>query len=127
MPNYESVFIARQDISAQQVDQMTESLTGVVGEQGGSVVRNEYWGLRNLAYRIKKNRKGHYVMLNLDAPAAAIDELERQYRLNEDIVRFMTIRVDQLSDEPSVMTQTKAAREATRARAPREDDSSKEG
>lgn len=124
MPYYESVFIARQDISAQQVEQMTETLTGVVGEQGGSVARNEYWGLRNLAYRIKKNRKGHYVMLNLDAPAPAIDELERQYRLNEDIIRFMTIKVDALTDEASVMTQTKAAREANRARAPRDEDNS---
>ena len=111
MPNYESVIIARQDISTQQVEGLTEQLTGLVTEGGGKVGKTEYWGLRNLSYRIKKNRKGHYLMLNVEAPAATLHEIERQLRLNEDVLRFQTIRTEELDESPSVMMQTRAARE----------------
>ena len=111
MPFYESVFIARPDISAAQVDALVESLSGVVAESGGAVRRNEYWGLKNLAYRIKKNRKGHYALLNIDAPPGAIQELERNMRINEDVLRYLTVRVEALNDEPSPMMRGRAARE----------------
>ncbi len=87
MPYYESIYIARPDISSAQVETLTESLTSIIGEGGGTVTKNEYWGLKNLAYRIKKNRKGHYTLMNIDAPAAAISELERNMRINEDVLR----------------------------------------
>ncbi len=111
MPLYENVYIARPDISAAQVEALTESLTAIVAENGGAVKKNEYWGLKNLAYRIKKNRKGHYSLLNIDAPAAAIHELERNMRINEDILRYLTIRVDELDENPSVMMQTRSSRD----------------
>ena len=121
MPYYESVFIARPDISAAQVEALTESLTTITSENGGSVTKNEYWGLKTLTYRIKKNRKGHYSLLNLDAPPAAIKELERNMLLNEDILRFMTIRVDELEVEPSVMMRNKGARDDRPRRDDRDD------
>ena len=108
MPLYESVFIARQDISATQVEALAAKLTGIITEQGGKVTKNEYWGLKNLAYRIKKNRKGHYTLLNIDAPAAAVKEMERTMSINEDIIRFLTIRVDALEEAPSAMMQRSA-------------------
>ena len=111
MPFYESVLIARPDISAAQVDALVESLSTIVAENGGAVKGNEYWGLKNLAYRIKKNRKGHYALLNIDAPADAIHELERNMRINEDVLRYLTIRVEALDDNPSPMMQGRAARE----------------
>jgi small subunit ribosomal protein S6 len=114
MPFYESVLIARQDISAQQVEGLTEALQNVVTENGGTVAKTEYWGLRNLAYRIKKNRKGHYLMLHLDAPAEAVKELERNARINEDVLRHLTIRVDNFEEGPSVMMQTRSARDSGR-------------
>ena len=94
MPFYENVFIARQDISASQVDALADAFTALVGEQGGQVTKREYWGLRNLAYRIKKNRKGHYVLLNINAPSKAVSELERQLKINEDVLRYLTVKVD---------------------------------
>jgi small subunit ribosomal protein S6 len=103
MPFYEHVFLARQDLTTAQVEVLTEGLTRIVSDFKGQVAGQEYWGLRTIANRIAKNRKAHYVMLNLDAPAAAVAELERQVRLNEDIVRFMTVRVDALGTEPSPM------------------------
>jgi len=121
VPYYESVFIARPDISAAQVEALTESLTTITSENGGSVTKNEYWGLKALTYRIKKNRKGHYSLLNLDAPPAAIKELERNMLLNEDILRFMTIRVDELEVEPSVMMRNKGARDDRPRRDDRDD------
>jgi len=121
VPYYESVFIARPDISAAQVEALTESLTTITSENGGSVTKNEYWGLKTLTYRIKKNRKGHYSLLNLDAPPAAIKELERNMLLNEDILRFMTIRVDELEVEPSVMMRNKGARDDRPRRDDRDD------
>ncbi len=93
MALYEHMLIARQDISAQQVDALATHLKTIVETEGGTVEKQEYWGLRTLAYRIKKNRKGHYVLLNLDAPANAIFELERQLKINEDVLRFMSVRV----------------------------------
>ena len=95
MPLYEHVFIARQDISGTQVDQLIEAFTGVVETGGGKVIETESWGLRNLAYRIKKNRKCHYVMMNLDASSDVVNELERQQRIHEDVLRYLTLRVDE--------------------------------
>ncbi|NKB20660.1 MAG: 30S ribosomal protein S6 [Alphaproteobacteria bacterium] len=111
MPYYESVFIARPDISAAQVEALTESMSAIVTEGGGNVAQTEYWGLKSLAYRIKKNRKGHYTMLALDAPAPAVKEFERNMRLNEDVLRLMTIRVDELDAEPSIMMRNKNSRD----------------
>ena len=105
MPFYENVFIARQDLSTAQVDALADSFTAIIKDKGGDVKKREAWGLRNLAYRIRKNRKGHYIMFNLDAPPAAIHELERTMRLNEDVIRFLTVRVDQLEEGPSAMLQ----------------------
>ena len=101
MPYYEHVFIARQDISPAQVETLTEDLTQIVKENGGTVANQEYWGLRTLQYKIRKNRKGHYGLLKLDAPALAIQELERRERIHEDILRAMTIKVDELTDDAS--------------------------
>ena len=99
MANYESVLIARQDLGASQVNSLVENLSEVLKREGGEVVKVDNWGLKNLAYRIKKNRKGHYVLLNITAPAKAIFEYERLMRLNEDIIRYMTIKVDEFNNE----------------------------
>ncbi len=104
----ENVFIARQDISSAQVDNLVEQFKGIISEGGGSVEKTEYWGLRSLAYRMKKNRKGHYVLLNIDAPANAVQEMERQMRLNEDIIRLLTVRVEGLEEGPSIMMQSRS-------------------
>ena len=114
MPLYEHVFIARQDVSGAQVDQMVEAFTGVVETGGGKVVGTESWGLRNLAYRIKKNRKGHYVMMNLDAPSDVVLELERQQRIHDDILRYLTLRVDEHEEGPSIMMQGRKERGSRR-------------
>ncbi len=111
MTLYENVFIVRQDVSAQQVEDLTTRFTGLIADGGGTVTKNEYWGLRTLAYKIKKNRKGHYVLLNIDAPSDAVKEMERNMNLNEDVMRFMTIRVDEVDEGPSVMMRSRAARE----------------
>ena len=105
MPLYEHVVLARQDVSAQQVETMTEQFKSTIAGLGGSVSKVEYWGLKSLAYRIKKNRKAHYALLNIDAPPAAIAELERLHLISEDILRFMTVRVEALEDGPSMMLQ----------------------
>ena len=97
MANYESVLIARQDLGTSQVNGIVEDLTNVIKKEGGEVVRVDNWGLKNLAYRIKKNRKGHYVILNIAAPASAIAEYERVMRVNEDIIRYMTVKVEEFS------------------------------
>ena len=107
MPYYESVFIARQDISAAQVEGLTETFEKVITDAGGAIAKRESWGLRTMAYKIKKNRKGHYVLLNLDAPAPAVHEMERQMRINEDVLRYMTVRVDELEEGPSAILQNK--------------------
>ena len=103
MPLYEHVFLARQDLAQAQVDALAENATKIIADNGGSVVKTETWGLRGLAYRIAKNRKAHYVMLDIDAPAPAMAELERQTGINEDVIRFMTIRVDTHEKGPSAM------------------------
>ena len=111
MPLYENVFIARQDISGTQVDALADTFTQLIAEQGGEVKKREYWGLRNLAYRMKKNRKGHYVLLNIEAPSAAIAELERTMRINEDVLRYLTLRVDEHEEGPSPVMQSRGSRE----------------
>lgn len=111
MPLYESTFITRQDMSRQDVSRLADQFTSIVQSMGGKVVRNEYWGLRNLAYRVKKNRKGHYTMLAIDAPAAALKEMERNMGINEELLRHLTVRVETLSDEPSVMMQQARGRD----------------
>ena len=103
MPLYEHVFIARQDLAQAQVDALAEAATGIIESNGGRVVKTETWGLRSLAYRIAKNRKGHYVMLDFEAPTPVVAELERQTQINEDVIRYMTIRVDEHETGPSVM------------------------
>ncbi|HWA23167.1 MAG TPA: 30S ribosomal protein S6 [Caulobacterales bacterium] len=116
MAYYEHVLIARQDISPQQVDALIEDITRTVGELGGRVGKNEYWGLRNLSYRVRKNRKGHYCLLNLEAPPAAIHELERRHRINEDVLRYITIRVEELDEEASPILARRDRDERRRAR-----------
>jgi small subunit ribosomal protein S6 len=103
MAQYEHVFLARQDLSQAQVDALAETATKIVEDQGGKVARTETWGLKQLAYKIEKNRKAHFVMLAMDAPGATVAELERQASINEDIIRYLTIRVDEHEDGPSVM------------------------
>ena len=114
MAFYENVFIARQEISAAQVDALSDQFTTVLTENGGAVKKKEYWGLKSLAYRIKKNRKGHYVLLNIDAPPAAVHEMERQMRINEDILRFLTVRVDELEEGQSAMLQSRGREDRPR-------------
>ena len=103
MPLYEHVYLARQDLSAQQVEELTNQLSGVIAQQGGKVTKSEYWGLKSLTYRMRKNRKAHMTLLNVEAPPAALNEIERQERLNEDVLRYLTIRVDALEEGPSAM------------------------
>jgi len=111
MALYEYVFIARQDINASQVEGISNALTEVLEQNGGKVHKSEYWGLKSLAYKIKKNRKGHYVLLNIETPYEALVEMERQAGLNEDILRFMTIRVDELEEGQSAVLRNKADKE----------------
>lgn len=110
VPFYECVLIARQDLSTPQAEALVETFSKVIEDMGGQVPRKEHWGLRTLAYRIRKNRKGHYAFLNLDAPASAVHEMERQMRIHEDVVRHLTVRVDALLTEPSAMMQARASR-----------------
>jgi len=105
MPLYEHIFLARQDVTSQQVEAMVDQYKDVIQQNGGTVEKTEMWGVKSLAYRIKKNRKAHFTMFNISAPAPAVAEMERQMRISEDILRFMTIRVDELESEPSVMMQ----------------------
>src|SRR5271165_5940033 len=103
MPLYEHVYLARQDLSAQQVDELTAQFKGVVEQLGGSVQKVEYWGVKSLTYRIRKNRKAHFTLLNIEAPPAALAEIERQERINEDVLRALSVRVDSLEVGPSAM------------------------
>ena len=103
MPLYEHVYLARQDLSAQQVEELTNQFTGVITQMGGKVTKTEYWGLKSLTYRMNKNRKAHMTLLNVEAPAAALSEVERQQRLSEDVLRYLTIRVEELEEGPSAM------------------------
>ncbi|WP_439543892.1 30S ribosomal protein S6 [Hyphomicrobium sp.] len=103
MPLYEHVFLARQDVSQQQVETLTKEFSDIIVEGGGKVTKTEYWGLKGLAFKIKKSRKAHYSLLNIDAPSAAVNEMERRMGLSTDIIRFITLRLDELETEPSIM------------------------
>ncbi len=103
MPLYEHVFLTRQDASAQQVEELTAQFKGIIEQLGGKIAKAEQWGVKSLSYRLRKNRKAHFTMFNLDAPAAAINELERQERLNEDVLRYLSVRVDEHEEGPSAM------------------------
>ena len=103
MPLYEHVYLARQDVTAQQVEALTEQYKAVIEQMGGKVAKAEYWGVKSLSYRIRKNRKAHMTLLNVEAPGAALTEVERQMRLNEDILRYLTVRVDEHEEGPSAM------------------------
>ena len=115
MPLYEHVFLARQDLSQAQVDALAASATEIVEQGGGKVAKTETWGLKSLAYKIDRNRKAHFVLLNIECPGAVVAELERQNRINEDVIRWITIRVDEHEGGPSVMMR-KSDRERTRRR-----------
>jgi small subunit ribosomal protein S6 len=103
MPLYEHVFLARQDASTQQVEELTTQMTGIVEQLGGKVVKMENWGVRSLTYRMNKNRKAHFVLLNIEGPSAAVAEIERQERISEDVIRYLTVRVDEHEEGPSAM------------------------
>ncbi len=103
MPYYETVFIARQDLTETQVKDMTENFSKIITDAKGKVHKTEFWGLKSFAYRINKARKGHYVLVELETEPAALHEMERQMRLHEDVVRFLTIRLEELTEGPSVM------------------------
>lgn len=105
MPLYEHIFLARQDMSGQQVETLVEHLKSVIAGNGGTVGKVEAWGLKTIAFRIRKNRKAHYTLMNIDAPPAAIAEMERQMGINEDVLRFLTVRVEAHETEPSAMMQ----------------------
>ena len=114
MPFYESVFIARQDIAAPQAEALADTFTSIIEAQGGKVTKRENWGLRNLAYKVKKNRKGHYVLFNIDGPPAAIAEMERNMRIHEDVLRYMTVRVDELEEGPSAIVRSRGREDGER-------------
>ena len=103
MPLYEHVFLARQDVSAQQVEELTAQFKGVIEQLGGKVTKLEQWGVKSLSYRLRKNRKAHFTFMNVDAPPAALNEVERQERLNEDVLRYLTVRVEAHEEGPSAM------------------------
>jgi len=107
---YESVFIARQDISATQVEAMADEFAGIIESAGGSIKKREYWGLRSLAYRIKKNRKGHYIMFNMETDQDALKEYERVMGLNEDVLRFLNVKIEEVEEGPSIIMQNKNER-----------------
>jgi small subunit ribosomal protein S6 len=115
MPLYEHVFLARQDLSQAQVDALAQTATEIVESNGGTITKTETWGLRSLAYKIQKNRKAHFVLLNIEAPGDVVAELERQTQINEDVIRYMTVRVDEHEGGPSVMMR-KNDRERSRRR-----------
>ncbi len=114
MPYYESVMIARQEIGGGDAERLGEHYEGVLSAEGATIVRREYWGLRRLAYRIRKNRKGHYLMFHIDGPGTAIQEYERQLRIDENVVRYLTMRLDALPDGPSIIMKARAEREERR-------------
>jgi small subunit ribosomal protein S6 len=111
MAFYECVVIARQDVATTQVESLVADFTKILDDNGGRLAGSEYWGLRTLAYRIKKNRKGHYVMLRVDAPAAALHELERNLRISDDVIRYLTVRVEALEEGPSIVMQARNSRD----------------
>src|SRR6478672_10593032 len=103
MPLYEHVFLARQDASPQQVEELTTQMTGIVEQAGGKVTKTENWGVRSLTYRMNKNRKAHFVLMNIEAPSAAVTEIERQERISEDVIRYLSVRVEEHEEGPSAM------------------------
>jgi small subunit ribosomal protein S6 len=103
MPLYEHVFLSRQDVSAQQVEELTAQFKGIAEEMGGKITKTEQWGVKSLSYRLRKNRKAHFTLLNFDAPSAALNEIERQERLSEDVLRYLTVRVGEHEEGPSAM------------------------
>lgn len=113
MPLYEHVYLARQDASAQQVEELNTQFQGIVEQAGGRITKTEYWGVKSLSFRMRKNRKAHFTLMNIDAPPAALAEIERQERLNEDVLRYLTVRVDAHEDGPSAMMR-KAERDRDR-------------
>jgi small subunit ribosomal protein S6 len=115
MPFYEHVYLARQDLSAQQVEELSAQYKGLIEQMGGTVAKTEYWGVKSLTFRMRKNRKAHFTLMNIDAPSAAIAEVERQERLSEDVLRTLTVRVDELEAGPSAMMR-KADRDERRER-----------
>ena len=121
MALYEHIFMARQDVSSQQVDTLVEQFKELLENNGGSVEKIENWGLKTLPYRVKKNRKAHYALMNIDAPSDAIQEMERQMRLHEDILRYMTVKVDELEEGPSAMLRKSDRDEKRGPRGPRRD------
>ncbi len=113
MPFYENVFIARQDLTPAKVTELADKFAAVIEKDGGKVTKREDWGLRNLAYKIQKNRKGYYVLMNIDAPAEAVVEMERLMRLDENLLRYLTVKVDALEEGPSVMMEPKSLKPKT--------------
>ncbi len=127
MALYEHVFLARQDVSGQRVDELVDQYRGVIESGGGSVGKTEYWGLKSLTFRVKKNRKAHFTLMNIDAPHTAVAEMERQMGINEDVLRFLTVRVEEHEEEPSVQMQKKERDERRRRdRERRRDDDEQE-
>lgn len=122
MPLYEHVYLARQDLSAQQVEELTAQYKGIIEQLGGSVAKVEYWGVKSLTYRINKNRKAHFTLVNIDAPPAAVAEVERQQHINEDILRALTVKVDELEAGPSAMMRKSDRDDRDRDRRPGERD-----
>lgn len=114
MALYEHVFISRQDLSNAQAEGLIEHFSAVLSDNDGKVIDQEYWGLKTMAYKINKNRKGHYAFLKSDAPSSAVQEMERLMRLHDDVMRIMTIRVDEHEEGPSVVIQAKSAKEERR-------------
>jgi small subunit ribosomal protein S6 len=121
MALYEHVFISRQDLSNTQAEGLVEHFGAILADNGGKVLDSEYWGLKTMAYKINKNRKGHYAFLKTDAPSAAVQEMERLMRLHEDVMRVLTIKVDAHEDGPSVVVQAKNSRDERGPRGPRRD------
>jgi small subunit ribosomal protein S6 len=120
MALYEHTFLARQDVTPQQVAALVTDYTAVIEQNGGKVGKTEYWGLKSIAYKIKKNRRAHYTFMNIDAPPAAVLEMERQMRISQDILRFLTVRVDEHDDRPTAMMRKQEDRErGDRDRGPR--------
>ena len=111
MALYEHVFLTRQDATNAQVDALTEQFKGLIAAGGGKVTKTEYWGVKSLSFRVKKNRKAHYTLMNIDAPAPAVAEMERQMSISEDVIRFMTVRVNELEEGPSAQLRRRDDRE----------------
>lgn len=122
MALYEHIFMVRQDVSSAQVDNLTEQFKSILDANGASVGKTEYWGVRPLSYRIRKNRKAHFTLMNIDGPSAAVAEMERQMRINDDVIRHLTIRVEEHEEGPSAQARSRGGRDDRPHRGPRRDD-----